>query len=149
LNLFSYVGGNPTRYSDPSGLVTYQCRRPLGGKPGKNLKVGVDVPWNPFFHQYTCTTNSATGTLQCSSTTAGAPGPKGFVYGPGKPTGPSTDYYNPNACEQTLGNNKCFERCLIDEWAKPRPPYGNPIGINCQQYDNSVNETCRAKCGVK
>ena len=39
-------------------------------------------------------------------------------------------------CEETQPDNACFEQCLIDEWAKPRPKYGIPFGTDCQEYDD-------------
>ena len=145
VNLYRYFGGNPVRYFDLLGLESYQCRRPLAGRPGKNLKNGWDVPWNPFFHQFTCTRNPATGLLVC-----GGSGPSGNpISSPGQPTTPQTDFYQPNACKKTVGDNKCFEQCMIDEWKKPRPRYGIPFGTDCQEYDEDLNERCRQKCGVK
>jgi len=144
LNAYAYVGGNPIRYTDPTGLETYQCRRPLGGLPGDNQRSGPDIWGNPFYHQYSCT-RDAKGKLVC--------GGQGFSdswwSSPGKPTTQATDYYSADACKQTQGDNKCFEQCLVNEWKKPRPRYGIPFGTDCQEYDEDVNLACREKCGLK
>jgi RHS repeat-associated protein len=144
LNTYAYVGGNPIRYTDPTGLETYQCRRPLGGLPGDNQRSGPDIWGNPFYHQYSCTRDDK-GKLVC--------GGQGFSdswwSSPGKSTTPATDYYSADACKQTQSDNKCFEQCLINEWKKPRPRYGIPFGTDCQEYDEDVNLGCRKKCGLK
>ncbi|HSD44478.1 MAG TPA: RHS repeat-associated core domain-containing protein [Burkholderiales bacterium] len=144
LNTYLYVGGNPISYTDPTGLETYQCRRPLGGLPGDNQRSGPDILGNPFYHQYSCT-RDAKGNLVC--------GGQGFSESwwssPGRPTTPATDYYSAGACKQTQGDNRCFEKCLIDEWKKPRPRYGVPFGTDCQEYDDDVNSRCRKTCGLK
>jgi RHS repeat-associated protein len=144
LNTYAYVGSSPPRYTDPTGLETYQCRRPLGGLPGDNQRSGPDIPGNPFYHQYSCT-RDASGKLVC--------GGQGFTdswWGsPGKPTTPETDYYSASACKKTQDDNSCFEKCLIKEWAKKRPRYGVPFGMNCQEYDENVNNICRKECGLK
>ena len=50
LNVYQYVEGMPTMATDPSGLQTYMCKRPL-----KNLEFAYErVP--KFYHQYLCTT---------------------------------------------------------------------------------------------
>jgi hypothetical protein len=141
-----YVFANPINSTDPSGLETYQCRRPLGGLPGANQRIGPDVWGNSLYHQYSCTRDGS-GKLVC--------GGQGFsgswwnmANSPGHATSPDTDYYNPDACRPTQGDNKCFENCLISEWAKPRPRYGVPFGTDCQEYDDGVNRRCRAQCGL-
>ena len=144
LNIYAYVGGNPISFVDPTGLETYQCRRPLGGLPGGNQRTGPDIWGNPLYHQYSCT-RDANGKLVC--------GGQGFSdswwSSPGKPTTQATDYYSADACKQTQGDNKCFEQCLVNEWKKPRPRYGIPFGTDCQEYDEDVNLACREKCGLK
>ena len=145
LNTYAYVGSMPLRYSDPTGLETYQCRRPLGGLPGDNQRSGPDIWGNPLFHQYSCTRDPATGKLVC--------GGQGFAgswwSSPGKATTPQTDYYDPVACKKSEDDNPCFEKCLIEEWAKKRPRYGVPFGTDCQEYDDNVNSVCRKICGLK
>ena len=143
-NLYLYVEGNPATLTDPMGLETYRCRRPLGGKPGDNQRSGPDVSGNPLYHQYSCT-RDASGQLVC-----GGQGMAGQWWSsPGKPTTSETDYYHAAGCTRTQDDNKCFEKCLIAEWAKPRPRYGIPFGTDCQEYDDDNNRRCRAQCGLK
>jgi RHS repeat-associated protein len=145
INTYAYVGSMPLRYSDPTGLETYQCRRPLGGLPGDNKRSGPDIWGNPFYHQYSCTRDPVTKKLVCG----GQGYSESWWSSPGKPTTPSTDFYDPNACKKTQDDNPCFEKCLIEEWAKKRPRYGVPFGTDCQEYDDNVNSICRKKCGMK
>ena len=68
-------------------------------------------------------------------------------HGPAAGGVPCNDSYKPKQCEQAQDDNQCFEQCMIDEWAKPRPWFGIPFGTDCQEYDDGVHERCRKKCG--
>lgn len=70
---------------------------------------------------------------------------------PGRPTTPQEDYYDPKACRLSEKDNECFDRCLKDEWANPRPQYSViwGRGTHCQEYDNDVNSKCRKQCGKR
>lgn len=150
-NTFSYVDNSPLSAVDMLGLESYQCRRPLKQKPGDKQRNLIDVVGNPLYHQYSCT-RDVTGKLVCGGQGLAGNGMRGvpdWLTSPGKPTSPKDDYYNPASCEKSQPDNKCFEKCLIDEWAKPRPRYGIPFGTDCQEYDDDVNARCRKKCGLK
>jgi RHS repeat-associated protein len=141
LNTYSYSDGNPISKIDLLGLETYQCIRPLGGKPGEYLAYD-----NVTHHQYSCV-KLADGKLVC-----GGQAPSGsIVSSPGRPTTPKEDYYHPDTCKKTQPDNQCFEQCLQDEWNKPRPNYSVIFGLgtHCQEYDDDVNLRCRRKCGLK
>ncbi|MEW6108481.1 MAG: hypothetical protein AB1632_04825 [Nitrospirota bacterium] len=138
------MGNNPVNFIDPLGLETYQCTKPLNALTDK---FGPEVSeWThknvPYaYHQYSCVVLSD-GALQCGGQDhAGSP-----LYGLGKP---SNDQFRPDSCKQTQPDNDCFERCLIDEWSKPRPKYGIPFGKDCQNYDDDVNKRCLKQCSGK
>ena len=144
VNLYRYVGNNPVNYVDPLGLETYQCTKPLDAvtkKFGSEVSEWAykNVPY--AYHQYSCVVFS-NGALQCGGQDRAA----SPLWGPGKP---SNDTFRPVSCKQSQPDNDCFERCLIDEWSKPRPQFGIPIGKDCQNYDDDVNKRCLKKCNSK
>jgi RHS repeat-associated protein len=137
-NLYAYVGNDPNNTTDPSGLATVVCRRPLNMNPGES------APWNfyPFIHQYACVTNE-NGVFECNSiTTHGNP-----FWGPGEPTTPDKDFYNPSTCQAVEDDgDQCVEQCIQNHWWQPRGTYS--LGLNdCQEYTNALVNNCLRECG--
>ena len=104
------VYSNPLNHSDPYGLATYICKRPLGGEPRSSVLPIAN-------HQYACVGDDI-NSLVCSSTTAGSGGALDnvWLFGEGSQGVPTTpddgDYYHPDACEQELDDNDCVETCI-------------------------------------
>ena len=142
MNTYFYVGGEPISYIDPYGLKSFSCRKPLDAFGGTGTKTGPDLPGNPLYHQYTCIVDRE-GNVQC-----GGQDRTGNGFFPGSPGKPSNDNFIPSRCDLSQPDNDCFEKCLRDEWKKPRSWYGIPFGTDCQDYDDDVNDRCRRKCGL-
>ena len=142
LNGFIYANQNPLSYTDPLGLKTYRCTKPLNAltdKFGSGVSKWASDHVPAAYHQYSCVVDGK------GKTTCGGQDHTGFpiLPGPGKP---SDDSMGAGQCKQTEPDNKCFEQCLMAEWGKPRPTYGIPFGQDCQEYDEDVNQRCRNQC---
>lgn len=136
---YVYVHDNPINWTDPLGLETYQCTKPLDALTDKFGSDASNFAYQylPYaYHQYSCVVRDKKTTCG-GQDHAGSP-----VRSPGKP---SNDVKT-DQCKKTQPDNDCFENCLKAEWAKPRPTYGIPFGTDCQEYDNDVNNRCLQQC---
>ena len=142
INTYAYADGSPTTKTDPLGLATFICKRPLGGKPGS---------WAPplLNHTYVCV-GGGPGNMSCGSTTASTDGiwPNVKEGSSGVPTTSDKDYYHPDACEKRWDEDSCIETCIANKLKKPtRPWYAvGPLGDDCQEYTSDVVQTCERSC---
>lgn len=143
LSLFDYALGNPLTFTDPLGLATVMCQRPLAGLPlRQGRKNGPDWPFNPLFHQYICIVNGEV--RDCGGQTV-AQG-EGF-FGPGEPTIPDADFFSPDRCDEVAPDDFCLETCLRQKFGEPRPHFGlvGP-GTNCKEWANNAFADCQTFC---
>ena len=142
INLFDYARSSPAVYTDPLGLSTYLCVRPLGEPPGR-------LHWPFLQHSYMCIVRN--GVTRCDSSNL-APGAPIFP-SPDEPLQPGVggnelDVLHPVACMEREGNNACLEQCIERAWDVPRPVYGIPFGTDCIEYTYDILDSCYLWCGL-
>ncbi len=144
VNTYAYADGSPSTNTDPLGLKTLQCTKPLTAltdKFGSRFSRFAHDYLPAAHHQYSCVVDK-----NGKETSGGQDHPGSPLRGPGKP---SADSSEAGQCKEIEPDNNCFEECLIAEWAKPRPTYGIPFGDDCQEYDDDVIKRCRKNCKKK
>lgn len=142
INTYAYSDGSPTTKTDPLGLATFACTKPLHALGGEGTRSGPDIWGNPLYHQYLCI-NDGKGGYTCGG--QDQRGQKWYdpINGPGKP---SNDKYDPQTCEQKEPDNNCIEQCLLKKFAGPRPRYGIPFGTDCQEWSDDALKDCQKQC---
>jgi RHS repeat-associated protein len=145
--LYVYALGNPIAFSDPLGLATFACQRPLkqeNPKPG-NRKLGPDVEKNPLFHSYLCVKN-ADGTVECHGQTY----TDSMRGSPGRPTtAEEGDIFIPENCDP-VHDDPCFDECVRRTGRLPNRPWYTLAGEgeNCQEWTAHTITDCRKNCNI-
>ena len=145
LNTYGYFYQNPLIYSDPEGLRASYCQRPLGDNSGNNGAGPLVIN-----HQFICV-SLKDGTVRCDSTNNPDDDKNPFSPAPGAPSSPANDNEGTGQCDDIDDDkDRCFEECVLVEWAKPRPKYAiGPLGADCQEYSKEIVKICRKKCPAK
>jgi RHS repeat-associated protein len=142
-NFYRYVENDPLDGTDPDGLDTYTCTKPLHAL-GKHAEWAKDnIQALPLFHQYLCVVQG--DKIVCGGQDHAGNG----LYSPGKP---SDDTMSAGTCGYTSGNNNCFDNCVLARIEDPkRPQYSvqNWPGTNCQSWADDVVKQCVEQCRPK
>jgi RHS repeat-associated protein len=145
INTYAYADGSPTTKTDPPGLATFMCRKPLHALGGHGVRSGPDIWGNPLYHQYLCI-NDGKGGFSCGGQDQRGQKWYDTINGPGKP---SNDKHDPQTCDQKEPDNNCIEQCLLKKFASPRPRYGIPFGTDCQEWSDDALKDCQNQCKKK
>lgn len=142
MNTFAYVEGDPLGATDPKGLKTFSCTRPLKGLGG--------VRAGPLFHQYLCTGDPKTGKMTCGGL-GPTPGTRPFDTSPGVN---EPDDFSPEKCEERADNNSCVEACIQKKLNGTLPQYdvlagtrlAKPETQQCQIFAEDTLSSCVNQC---
>ena len=153
-NLYTYVNGDVVNATDPTGLASYLCLKPLdaladyGGMNPSQRRSFNENARNPLFHEFVCTDNPNPslppdcGGLQSSNR-------KALGWGV-----PSEDLFSRDRCVQMVSpDQNCFDRCVREAIEGDRPwiyfvggYFSGPIQ-NCQAWATDALLRCYKRCG--
>ncbi|MGG6633446.1 UNVERIFIED_CONTAM: RHS domain-containing protein, partial [Enterobacter cloacae] len=144
---------NPVQETDPLGLETLKCIKPLHSLGGTGEKSGPDIWGNPLYHQYLCVPDGKGGYICGGQDQRGETGTDG-LWGPGKASNDTKE--GSGRCDSVEKDNDCIENCLKEKFKGPRPRYTVlPDGIfpiklglfkNCQDWAEDTLKSCQMKC---
>lgn len=140
INTYVYVTGNPISHSDPTGLETYVCTRPLSNSGGISL--------GPLKHEFMCVIH-LDGTTSC-----GGLGPSGSAFGsPGKMEWETE--IAPGSCAPIKKQSACIDSCVMAKLNGTLPTYdvragrfssATPGSQQCQIFAEDTVQACISKC---
>ena len=153
-NLYAYVNADAVNATDPSGLSSYLCTKPLdlfdnygGSGPGMTRSFS-NSPWNPLFHEFICTNNgNASMNPVCGGLQSSNKKPLGWGAF-------SRDTFSGEQClSMESPHQGCFDQCVLGAINGNRPPIyfvfgflGGPVQ-NCQAWATDALLACYKKCG--
>lgn len=150
INTYAYADGSPTTKTDPLGLATFMCTKPLHGLGDTwGPRAYPESRWNPSpaYHQFLCV-KDASGKVTC-----GGQDRTGSAFVPGSPGQPSDDSWpspGNGSCEKQ-DDRDCVDQCVIKTVSSPnRPWYAiGPLGTDCQEWSDEVLKQCQKQCKAK
>jgi len=144
---------DPVQHSDPLGLETFKCIKPLHSLGGIGEKSGPDIWGNPFYHQYLCVSDGKGGYI-CGGQDQRGEFKTDGLWGPGKASNDTKD--GAGRCDSVETDNSCIEDCLKGKFKGMRPRYTvlpdgfYPIKLglfkNCQDWSDDALDSCKMKC---
>ena len=150
INTYQYAESQPTSLTDPLGLTTFMCTKPLHGL-GETWgpRMYPESRWNPSpaYHQFLCV-RDASGKVTC-----GGQDRSGSAFVPGSPGKPSDDSWptEGNGTCEPQDNRDCVDQCVIKAVSDPkRPWYAIGLhGTDCQDWSDQVLKQCKKQCSAK
>ncbi|EHB41279.1 RHS repeat-associated core domain protein [Salmonella enterica subsp. enterica serovar Infantis str. SARB27] len=144
---------DPVHNSDPLGLETFKCIKPLHSLGGTGEKSGPDIWGNPLYHQYLCVSDGKGGHI-CGGQDQRGEYKFDGLWGPGKASNDTKE--GAGRCDSVEDDNTCIETCLKQKFKEIRPRYSVlpdrftiiKLGLfkNCQDWADDSLETCKMKC---
>ncbi|MEO6602101.1 MAG: RHS repeat-associated core domain-containing protein, partial [Polyangiaceae bacterium] len=119
-NLYVYANNDPLNATDSTGLVVYECTRPVEG------------PFSSFInHRYQCVY---------------VPGQETQCFGWGGD--PTQDKLVPENCVVSDAGSRCMDQCMAQQFDDPKN-FGrnwNLFTNNCYQWADRTHEECVQRC---
>lgn len=151
-NIYAYAGNDPVNATDPSGLDTFMCTKPLHALVQRGWDVYNPSWYNWFYHQFLCVTDEK-GNVVCGGQDRVGDDGLGTLIRKGVPGKPSHDSWptSGNGSCQNVSSGKCVDACVERKMVSPKRPWYaiGPKGIDCQDWADAALAECQKECKGK